>query len=258
MGSIDLSVGALASLAAAICALLIENNGAGTTTVLIAAVGVGIAGGLLNGFLSTVLKLPSFIVTLGTLSIFTGITLHELDGKALLVTDPSFGDLATGQFIDKVPNVFLIAVVIWAVFVFINQRTRFGRYITAIGAGEKVAALSGIPVTRYKMLAFTASGVLAAIGGAFLLSRLGSATPTIGDAYLLNVIAAIVVGGTALTGGVGGISRTLLGVVLITVLSDGLNVSGVSPFTQEIVTGVVVILAILVTIDRKRMQDIVK
>jgi ribose transport system permease protein len=102
------------------------------------------------------------------------------------------------------------------------------------------------------------SGATAALGGAFLLSRLGSATPDLASSYLLNVIAAIVVGGTALTGGVGGVSRTLLGVSLITVLSDGLNVTGVSPFTQEIVTGGVVILAILVTIDRKRLQGIVK
>jgi ribose transport system permease protein/putative xylitol transport system permease protein len=140
----------------------------------------------------------------------------------------------------------------------LNQRTRFGRYIVAIGAGEQVAQLSGIPVRRYKTAAFVLSGAMAGLGGAFLLSELGSATPQLGGSYLLEVIAAIVVGGTALTGGVGAVSRTLLGVVLITILSNGLNVSGVSPWTQEIVTGLVIIVAVLTTLDRERMQDIIK
>lgn len=258
MGSIDLSVGAVATLAGAVGALLITNDGWGTWPVIIACVAAGAAAGLMNAILSTWIKLPSFIVTLGTMSIFTGITLHLLGGKALLLTDIGFTELATKQTIKYVPNVMLVAFLLWLAFIFINQRTRFGRYITAIGAGEKVAELSGIRVTRFKTMAFVFSGATAALGGVFLLSRLGSATPDLASNYLLNVIAAIVVGGTALTGGVGGASRTLLGVALITVLSDGLNVTGVSPFTQEIVTGGVVILAILVTIDRKRMQGIVK
>ncbi len=258
MGSIDLSVGAVATLAGAVGALLATNQDFGTWGILAATVAVGAGAGLMNAILSTWMRLPSFIVTLGTMSIFTGITLHLLGGKALLLPISPFTELASKQTIKYVPDVMLVAIGLWAALVFVNSRTRFGRYITAIGAGEKVAELSGIRVLRFKTLAFMLSGATAALGGAFLLSRLGSATPDLASNYLLNVIAAIVVGGTALTGGVGGVPRTLLGVTLITVLGDGLNVTGVSPFTQEIVTGGVVILAILVTIDRKRLQGIVK
>ncbi|NTZ63891.1 ABC transporter permease, partial [Agrobacterium tumefaciens] len=154
--------------------------------------------------------------------------------------------------------VLLLSLLLWLVLSLTTSHTRFGRYIVAIGAGERIAKLSGIAINRYKTYAFVLSSTLAATGGFFLLSRLGSATPSIGDGYLLDTVAAIVVGGTALTGGVGGAQRTLLGVALITILSNGLNVSGVSTFTQEIVKGVVIVIAVLTTIDRVSLQDIVK
>lgn len=157
-----------------------------------------------------------------------------------------------------IPDVLLLAAVAWGVLCVVDARTRFGRYVMAIGGGERVAQLSGIPVARYKMYAFALSSTFAAVGGYFLLSRLGSATPSIGDGYLLDSIAAIVVGGTVLTGGVGGVARTILGVALITVLSNGLNISGVSSFTQEIVKGIVIVIAVLTTIDRVSLQQIVK
>lgn len=258
MGSIDLSVAAVAALASAISAVLLQKFGTGYTTALLAVLGFGIAAGLLNSVLSTVLRLPSFIATLASSSIFTGIMLHVLDGTALFVNDDDFSMLANGQIIPRVPNVLLLSLLLWLVLSLTTSHTRFGRYIVAIGAGERVAKLSGIAINRYKTYAFVLSSTLAAIGGFFLLSRLGSATPSIGDGYLLDTVAAIVVGGTALTGGVGGARRTLLGVALITILSNGLNVSGVSTFTQEIVKGVVIVIAVLTTIDRVSLQDIVK
>jgi ribose transport system permease protein/putative xylitol transport system permease protein len=257
MGSIDLSVGAVAALSAATSAVLIQDHGWGTKG-LVAAVFVGMAAGGINALCVTALRLPSFIVTLGTMSIFGGLTLHLLDGKAMFVDELPLGWLATGEWISNVPNIFIVALMAWAVGVVINRYTRFGRYLTAIGAGEPVAALSGVPVTRNKALAFIVSGAFAGVGGAFLLLQLGSATPSLGDGFLLDSIAAIVIGGTALSGGVGGVSRTLLGVALLTVLSNGLNVTGVSVFTQDILKGVVVILAVLMTIDRGRMQGLVK
>ncbi|MCM2435973.1 ABC transporter permease [Agrobacterium rosae] len=258
MGSIDLSVAAVAALASAISAVLLQNFGTSHTTAFLAVVGFGIAAGLLNSVLSTVLRLPSFIATLASSSIFTGIMLHVLEGTALFVNDDDFSMVANGQIIPRMPNVLLLAVLLWVVLSLTTSHTRFGRYIVAIGAGERVAKLSGIAINRYKTYAFVLSSTLAAIGGFFLLSRLGSATPSIGDGYLLDTVAAIVVGGTALTGGVGGAQRTLLGVALITILSNGLNVSGVSTFTQEIVKGVVIVIAVLTTIDRVSLQDIVK
>jgi ribose transport system permease protein len=258
MGSIDLSVGAVAALAAAISAVLLQNFGAGYVVVFAATLAFGVAAGLVNAALSTILRLPSFIATLASGSIFTGIMLHVLDGAALSVDDDACSGIANGQIVPMTPNVLLVALLMWAALIAANTHTRFGRYIVAIGAGERIAQLSGVAVIRYKTYAFVLSSTLAAVGGFFLLSRLGSATPSIGDGYLLDTIAAIVVGGTALTGGVGGAARTLLGVALITILSNGLNVSGVSSFTQEIVKGVVIVLAVLTTIDRVSLQNIVK
>lgn len=257
MGSIDLSVGAIATLSAAAAAVLISDHGWGTAGFIL-TIFVGMALGGFNAFCSIALRLPSFIVTLGTLSIFTGIALHILSGRAVFVDELPFEWLARGELIPDVPNTFLAAIIVWVLLVFINRYTRFGRYLVAIGAGEPVAALSGVPVRRYKTMAFVVSGATAGFGGAILLLQLGSATPRMGESFLLDAIAAIVIGGTALTGGVGGMPRTLLGVALLTVLSNGLNVTGVSIFTQEILRGLVVILAVLVTIDRGRMQNLVK
>ena len=257
MGSIDLSVGAIAALCAAASAVMIEIHGFGTVGLL-AAIVIGMALGAFNALCAIGLRLPSFIVTLGTLSVFSGITLHILDGRALFVYGLPLQSIGRGEWIPNVPNTFLVALIAWAFMVLVNRYTRFGRYLVAIGAGEPVAALSGVPVRRYKALTFILSGATAGCGGAILLFQLGSATPSLGNAFLLNAIAAIVIGGTALSGGVGGISRTLLGVALLTVISNGLNVTGVSIFTQDILRGAVVVLAVLVTIDRERMQNLIK
>ena len=258
LGSIDLSVGGVAALAAAMAAVLLQDVHAGPLAALSAALAVGVVAGLLNALLVMRLRLPSFIATLASGSIFTGIMLHVLNGSALLVDDDAFSLVANGQIVPRVPNVLLLGLLAWLVLGFVNARTRFGRYVVAIGAGERVAELTGLPVARFKAYAFVLSGALAALGGYFLLSRLGSATPELGNGYVLDTIAAIVVGGTALTGGVGGAVRTLLGVALMTVLGNGLNVAGVSPFTQEIVKGCVIVLAVLTTIDRTALHGVVK
>ncbi|MGH3641165.1 MAG: ABC transporter permease [Mycobacterium sp.] len=258
MGSIDLSVGGLAGLTAALGAIAMRDHDLGPVAVIVMALAVGVLAGLFNALLSTYLRLPSFIATLASGSIFTGIALNLLQGRAVRVENDDFGLLANGRLVPGVPNALLLAMVAWAVLVFAHARTRFGRYVVAIGAGERVVTLSGIRVRAYKTGVFILSSGFAALAGVFLLSRLGSATPTIGDGYLLDVVAAIVVGGTALTGGAGGVQRTLLGVALITILSNGLNISGVSSFTQEIVKGVVIILAVLTTVDREKLQNIIK
>jgi ribose transport system permease protein/putative xylitol transport system permease protein len=257
-GGVDLSVGAAAGLAAAVSGILIEEHGFGIAGLVI-AVGVGVLAGVLNAVLVTVVRLPSFIMTLSTVSIFFGATLHVLSGQGYFVRNlPVREELAIGRAIPHIPNAALIALGLWAAMVIVNLRTRFGRYVTAIGAGEPVAALSGVPVFRYRAAALIVSGAFAGCAGALLLLQLGSVSPLTGQSYLLDSIAAIVIGGTALGGGVGGIPRTLLGVAVLTVISNGLNVLAVSSFTQEIVKGVIVIVAVLMTIDRDRMQNLIK
>ncbi|MBV9488725.1 MAG: ABC transporter permease, partial [Verrucomicrobia bacterium] len=148
-------------------------------------------------------------------------------------------------------NITLCALAVWGAGVLIAQRTRFGRYIYLIGGGETVARNAGIPVRRYKVYAFTLSGLIAGFGGALAVARLGAAGPTLGQDLLLNSLAAIVVGGTSLSGGVGGPHRTLLGVLIISILDNGLNLLGVRAYPQLVIKGLVVIAAVLVSQDRR-------
>jgi ribose transport system permease protein len=246
MGSIDLSVGATVVLTGALSVLLMNGLGLGLV-MLPAAAAIGGVLGLFNGLIYVRGRIQSFVVTLGALSIFTGVALNLLGGRAIEFTDYDFGDVAIGQLIPRVPNIALWAIAAWAVVVFVSQRTRFGRYMYLIGGGETVARTAGVPVSRYKIYAFGLSGLTAGLAAILLVARLGSAGPSLGADLLLDTMAAIVVGGTSLAGGVGGPHRTLIGVLIIAMLDNGLNLMGISEYTQMIVKGVVVIAAVLVS-----------
>ena len=254
MGSIDLSVGAVVLLV-------------GTTTVaglklfpdadlgpLVLPFGALLGGflGAFNGTVSVLGKVPSFVVTLGSLSVFTGTALSILAGATIMFDLPIFDVLSLRQSIPHLPNIALWAVLLWLIFIFVGARTRFGRFVLLIGGGEQVARTAGIPVDRYKIYAFTVSGVTAGLAGIFGMSRLGAVGPSLGSDLLLNTLGAIVVGGTSLAGGSGGVQRTFIGVAIITVLSNGLNLVGVGPYWQLVIKGFVVIGAVLISQDRIR------
>ena len=251
MGSIDLSVGSVALLCGAVAASVLAESSLGLWAIPI-GLGLGILLGVANGVVYAYGRVPSFITTLGSLSIFAGIGLLILDGSPLPFINPDFSELAIGQIIPKVQNSGLWALIAWAVFVFVGFRTKFGLYIYAIGGDERVAELSGIRINRYKVAAFALSGLTAAAAGLLSAGQLGSGGPTLGSSFLLDSLAAIVVGGTALSGGTGGVHRTLLGVLLITILANGLNQIGVDEFTQEIIKGGVIILAVAITMVTRR------
>jgi ribose transport system permease protein len=253
MASIDLSVGATVTLCATVSALWVPHIG--LAVVPVAAL-VGLAVGAVNGVLFVVGRIPSFLVTLGMMSILAGISLIISNGTPIVIRDAKLIDLATGEGIPGVPNLFVWAVVVYGLTAFVGLRTRFGRYIYAIGGGERIANLAGVPVNRYKLYAFLVSGTLAGLGGVLLAARVGSAAAGLGDALTLQAIAAVVMGGTALTGGVGGVHRTLLGVAVIAVLSNGMNVVGIEPYTQTLIQGVVVIAAVAVAMDRRKVEVI--
>lgn len=254
MGSIDLSVGAIVLLV-------------GTTTVaglrlfpdadlglLVLPFGAVLGGllGAFNGSISVMGRVPSFVVTLGSLSVFTGTALSILAGATIMFDLPIFDVLSLRQTIPHLPNIALWAIVLWLIFIFVGARTRFGRFVLLIGGGEQVARTAGIPVDRYKIYAFTVSGMTAGLAGIFAMSRLGAVGPSLGSDLLLNTLGAIVVGGTSLAGGSGGVQRTFIGVAIITVLSNGLNLVGVGPYWQLVIKGFVVIGAVLVSQDRSR------
>lgn len=253
MGSIDLSVGAIVLLVGAVVVTLINGFGLGISAVAVGTA-LGAVLGFANGAIFSLGVIPSFVVTLGTLSVFTGIALELLQGRALQYNSVAFDELAIGQLVPHFPNIALFAVTIWAIMVFVCFRTRFGRYMYVIGGGEAVARTSGVPVGRYKIYAFMLSGAMAGIGGTLAVARVGAAGPTLGTDLLLNTLAAIVVGGTSLSGGVGGVHRSLLGVLIITILDDGLNLLGVNQYTQMVIKGAVVIGAVLISHDRSKLS----
>jgi ribose transport system permease protein len=252
MGSIDLSVGSIALLTGAVVAKLLATGNVSLWLVIPAALLVGAGCGLANGAVFAYGRVPSFITTLGSLSIFSGAGLILINGSPLPFNAPTFSALAIGHLVPQMQNAALWALGAWLMTLMAGSRTRFGLYMYAIGGGEPVAQLSGIKVNRYKAYAFVLSGVTAALSGMLSVAALSSGGPTLGSTLLLDTLAAIVVGGTALSGGVGGVHRTLLGVCIITVLSSGLNQLGVGQFMQNIIKGAVIIIAATLTMIPER------
>ncbi len=253
MGSIDLSVGAVVLLVGAVTVKLLNVWDIGVAAPLF-ALAFGAFLGAINGVIFAFGRIPSFVVTLGSLSVFTGAAWEILQGRAVGYRSYAFEDLAIGQLIPYLQNIALFALGAWLILSLVGFKTRFGRYMYIIGGGEAVAATVGIPVRRFKIYAFTLSGALAGFGGALAVARLGAAGPTLGQDLLLNSLAAIVVGGTSLSGGVGGVHRTLLGVLIITFLDNGLNLMGVNQYSQMMIKGLVVIAAVLVGQDRSKLK----
>ena len=249
-GSIDLSVGSIAGLGAVSTAILMAEFG--PLLAVTFAVLIGLLLGLLNGVIFALGKIPSFIVTLGMLTAVRGVILGVSGGSPTMIKEDGFLALIAGRHIG-VSNVVLIAVVVVAVAYVVLEKLAFGRELRAIGGGEKVARLTGINVDRTKIIAFVICGLLAVLGGIMMAARSRVGDPTQGTGLELQAIAAVVIGGTPLTGGVGRILGTVIGAITIGVLSNGLNIVGVRPFWQEIITGIVLVLAVLLTIDRKKI-----
>jgi len=250
IGSIDLSVGALVTLTGILAALSVDQFGLLGATLV--GIGVGALVGLVNGSLVTMLRVPSFLVTLGMLSILSGVANQISQGQSILFADSLLPDLVNGSFILGVPNVIWFALIATAVLTVVAFRTKLGRYLYALGGGEIVASHAGVPVTFYKILAFILAGGICGLAGVMLTGQVGAGTPTAGSSLLLNSIAAVVMGGTALSGGIGGPHRTFLGVLVIAILTNGMDVTEVNSFTQDIVKGFVIILAVSLTIDRSK------
>ncbi|MGV9826817.1 ABC transporter permease [Gordonia sp. NPDC003429] len=251
-GSIDLSVGSIALLTGTVIAYLISSGIANPALAILIAVGVGGVIGLFNGVVFAYGRVPSFIVTLGTLSLFSGIALTILEGSTINFTDTGIRNLAVGQWIPNLQNAAVIALVVFAIVWFVSRRTRIGLYTYAVGGNERVVQLAGVATKKVKVFVLIASGVTAGLAGLLLTAQLGAAGPTLGSTILLDSVAAIVIGGTALSGGVGSVARTVLGVLILTVLSNGLNQIGAADYTQTIIKGLVIVVAAVFTMASQR------
>ena len=253
--SIDLSVESVVLRTGVVTVVLIAEFGLGLLAIPI-AIGVGMLAGLFNGLVFTKLKVPSFLVTLGTLSVMAGVGKIITGGSTITFRNDSIRAIATGNVLG-IPNLVLWGLLIYVATIVLAFRTKFGRYCFALGENERVVELAGAKVDRYKIYPFVLSGLLCGIAGVLLTLRISSASPNIGSGNLLPSIAAIVMGGTALTGGVGGPHRTILGVLVIAVLNNGMNLLAVDSFVQEIILGLVVVAAVALSIDRDKI-DVVK
>ncbi|MEK5186951.1 ribose ABC transporter permease [Solibacillus sp. FSL R5-0691] len=249
-GGIDLSVGSTLALTGAVAATMLA-SGIDPVLTMLAALLLGAVLGAINGVIIAKGKVAPFIATLATMTIYRGLTLVYTDGRPVsdLGNEITFQMLGKGYFFGIPVPVCTMILAFIALYV-IMHKTTFGRRVYAVGGNEAASKLSGINVDRIKIAVYSLTGMLAALSALILTSRLNSAQPTAGTSYELDAIAAVVLGGTSLTGGKGWIFGTLVGALIIGVLNNGLNLIGVSSFFQQVVKGIVILIAVL--IDRKK------
>jgi ribose transport system permease protein len=251
IGGIDLSIQAVASLSSVVVALFVPSHG---FVGFLVALAVGLVAGLFSGFAHVILRVPSFIATLATSGVVSSVALLLSGARSVTIGETGRGYLAwvTGSVLG-VPGTIIIGLLVLLAGIAVQRYTAFGRFSLAIGAGEPASWASGIRVNRQKIAAFVLSGLLAALAGILLAGRMASGSPTLANQLLLPAVAAVLVGGTAITGGVGGVGRTLIGALIISVVRIGMTFLGVDIFAQQILFGALLIVAVAVTIDRTKI-----
>lgn len=241
---IDLSVGSVMAFTGAIAAGVITSGVAFPIAIVICMV-VGLLLGTANGLIVAIGGVPSFIATLAVMVIARGMTLVYTQGNPIVISDPGFRFVGGGS-IAGIPFPILLMVVIFIIMYWVLKHTTFGRYIYAIGGNEEATRLAGIPVKRVKIAVYALAGLFSSISALIYTSRLMSAQPNAGAGIELDAIAAVIIGGTRLTGGKGGVTGTLIGALIMGVLDNMLNLMNVSPFYQDIAKGIVILVAVLV------------
>jgi ribose transport system permease protein len=255
IGGIDLSAQSMANMVTVIASVYLASMGAWVALLCVAA---GFLLGTLSGYITTRLYVPSFISTLAVGGVAFSVA-QWLSGQRALNMDAAQRNETFGWMIGRtwgVPNELFIAAVLLVVCLFIERRTILGRALKAVGAGELAAAASGLNVARYKILAFAISGALAAIAGLLFAVKLSGGAPTIANGFLLPAIVAVLVGGTPLTGGVGGVLNTVIGTLIVAVIRASMLYFEIDATQQQMVFGIVLIGAIALTIDRAKLRTV--
>ena len=254
-GGIDLSVGAIMGFSGVFTAALMMNFHMPVWVCVIGGILSGGIIGYINGTVITKLKIPSFIATLAMLNIARGLTYLYTDAKPIYGLPDHFNIIGTG-YIGPIPIPVILMLLVFAVFTVLMKKTKIGRYALSIGGNAEVARLSGINIKRYMRSFYLISGLMAGLAGIILTARMGSGEPNAGLSLEMDVIAAVVLGGTSLSGGKGTILGTLCGALLMGVLDNGLAMLQVSPFAQMVCTGVIVLIA--VAISMRKAATIIK
>lgn len=252
-GGIDLSVGSTVALAGVAAATVMTKMNS-IFIATIAALLVGFAVGLVNGLIITKGKLPPFIATLGTMVLVRGIVMVTTNGSPITTSSKAFNFIGKGK-LGPIPVPVLILIVVYIIGYYILKYTKFGRGVYCLGGNSEATRLSGINTKRIELNVYIICGLLAGLTGLILTARLGSAQPTAGNGYELDVIAAVILGGTSLTGGQGFIVSTVVGAMILGVLDNILVLMNFNPFATEIVKGVVIILAVLVDAKFKNLSS---
>ncbi|MDY3825959.1 MAG: ribose ABC transporter permease [Lachnospiraceae bacterium] len=251
LGGIDLSVGSVIALSGVVAAGCVVNFGLPEAVGFIAAIAVGAAVGLFNGFIICKTDIPPFIVTLASMNITKGIALVLTGGAPIRCMTDAFKFPGAG-YVGPVPTPVILMIAIFVIAALMINKTQLGRHIYAVGGNVQAAKFSGISVQKVKFIVYAYTGVMAGIAGVVIASRLYSGQPTAGDGAEMDAIASVVVGGTSMSGGSGRIGGTLIGVLIIGVLNNGLNLMGVDSNFQYIVKGLVILLAVYVDFLRNK------
>lgn len=251
IGGIDLSVGSVIAISGCLVSGLITNNGFSVWMAILVGIISGVAFGAVNGLLISRTSIPPFIVTLATMNIGRGVVRLYTDSKTILVTNDVFSYIGTGKLFGVIPIQITYLIVICFIAWIILNRTKFGRHIYAVGDNEQAAQYTGINVQRTKFFVYILVGFFAAIAGVLTAARTGSGLFSAGEGYEMDAIAAVVLGGTSMLGGVGTLSGSVLGAIIIGILGNGMNLLGFKSAWQYVVKGVVLLIAVLIDYFKK-------
>lgn len=251
LGGIELSVGSVIALSGCVAAGCVVNLGLPEAVGFLAAIGVGALVGMFNGLVICKTDIPPFIVTLASMNIAKGIALVYTQGAPIRCMTDAFKFPGAG-YVGPVPTPVILMAIVFVLAALIINRTQLGRHIYAVGGNAQAAKFSGINVSKVKFIVYTYTGIMSGLAGVVVASRLYSGQPTAGDGAEMDAIAAVVVGGTSMSGGSGRIGGTLIGVLIIGVLNNGLNLMGVDSNWQYIVKGLVILLAVYVDFIRNK------
>jgi ribose transport system permease protein len=244
-GGIDLSVGNLLGLSSMMMALVMSTT-QNMFLGIIAAFATGAVVGFINGALISLVGLPPFIATLGLMTISRSVDYLICNGRAITNLVPGFGDITSASVVGAIRIYYVAIIILFFVMSWVLSNTKFGRYLYAIGSNENAARIAGVNTRKTKIMAYVTSGLMAALGGILLASKLESVDPNYGVNYEMDTIAAVVIGGGLMTGGKGTILGTAIGVIFMGIIKNGLDIIGVSPYWQGFAVGIIIILALII------------
>ncbi len=258
LGHIDLSVGAIVAMSGTLTVGLTVNQGLPIGAAILAGIVLGTLAGFVSGCVVSRFRVPAFIITMAMMNVCSGVAYVYSGGQSTRINDDFFVAIGTGYLFNVIPLPVVYMVILIALCSFVLGKTRFGTYVYAIGGNREAARLSGVPIKKVEIIVFTLSGFLSAFAGLVLCSRMYSGQPSVGSGYELDAIAACVLGGTSMSGGKGRISGTVFGAMVIGVISNGLNLIGVSSYWQLIVKGLIIACAVLLDAQKDKLAILKK